>query len=303
MRQLFVETLEGRLLLAGDADFFVRMDGGADTNDCTSWESACASVQTAIQKATSGDTISIDPGTYYENLTRRQGCDADRCLVRFAADAQPTPIDAVILDGSQEGRVIQVSSGVTATLENLIVTNGMVIGENGENAGPAQDAPPDTDVPGEDGDSGGAGEPALGGGIYNRGDLTLVNVRVSENTVVGGGGGSGGQGGDGADRPPPVESPPDCCTHGEIGPVGGSGGMGGVGGDGGAAQGGGIYNEGMLNLIDSFIVSNAANGGDGGSGGSGGQGGNAADITRGARLYAGPGGSGGNSGDGGAGRK
>ncbi|OUM07540.1 glycosyl hydrolase [Pseudomonas syringae] len=104
----------------------------------------------------------------------------------------------VTLDGQNRTSVIRVNSGVTATLDGVIITRG-VASTAGANSGSAISA-----------------SDALGGGINNAGNLTLRNVTVTANAAAGGGGGGG------------VLSP----TVG-----GGGGGGGGIGGQNGATGG------------------------------------------------------------------
>ncbi|WP_226927653.1 DUF4347 domain-containing protein, partial [Pseudomonas sp. K2] len=104
----------------------------------------------------------------------------------------------VTISGQYKTQVLKVDSGVTATLDGLVITKGLAAG---------------------DGSNGGSGISAanlLGAGISNFGNLTLNNVSVTENAASGGGGGGG-------------------VTNGNFGGAGGGGGAvgGGNGGRGG----------------------------------------------------------------------
>jgi hypothetical protein len=66
----------------------------------------------------------------------------------------------VVLDGGRRGRVLTIASGGTATLKGLRITAGSVTM------------------------AGSAGE-GTGGGILNRGNLTLIDSLIDDNSVVG----------------------------------------------------------------------------------------------------------------------
>ncbi|WP_260476655.1 Ig-like domain-containing protein [Pseudomonas veronii] len=113
----------------------------------------------------------------------------------------------VTISGQYKTQVLKVNSGVTATLDGLVITKGLAAG---------------------DGSNGGSGISAanlLGAGISNFGNLTLNNVSVTENAASGGGGGGG-------------------VVNGNFGGAGGGGGAvgGGNGGRGGSTgNGSGVY--------------------------------------------------------------
>lgn len=185
--------------------------------------------------------------------------------------------DAVI-SGGHANRVLEVASGATATLVGIEITEGR-----------AHNAPVPVNVY-----SGYAGE--SGGGIYNKGTLTLEGCLVTENVAGNGadglpsepktGGGTGTEGGSGGGifnlgsltiLASTISK--NLTGHGGAGGPGGEGeapaighspqglpgGRGGPGGDGG-----GIYNAGSLYIAGSTISENATNrGGNGGSGGFG----------------------------------
>ena len=168
----------------------------------------------------------------------------------------------------------------TLTLRAVTVRGNSAEGGSGSNGG-GGGASGTTSLPGGRGGDGGAGGEAKGGGILNKGRLTLADSTVNSNTARGGHGGSGGNGGAGASG----------CTF--CGP-GGPGGNGGNGNRAGEGRGGGVFNEGIsLTVINSTLDSNAAQGGNGGRGGNGGNGGSGTSQGR--------GGNGGNGGQGGNG--
>ncbi|WP_157831243.1 DUF4347 domain-containing protein, partial [Pseudomonas sp. 43NM1] len=168
-------------------------------------DSGVGSLRTALSSAVAGDTVTFSTGmtvALNSQLTLTKNVIID-------GDLNNDGVADVTLDGQYKTRVLQVNSGVTATLDGLVITKGMVAGV-GAAAG--------TD---------GAG--AMGGGILNSGNLTLRNVTVTENAASGGGGGGG------------VTAP---YGGGAVGGGGGGGGsLGGqTGGRGGAAGfGTGVY--------------------------------------------------------------
>ncbi|MFL1517505.1 Ig-like domain-containing protein [Pseudomonas prosekii] len=168
-------------------------------------DSGVGSLRTALSSAVAGDTVTFSTGmtvALNSQLTLTKN-------VIINGDLNNDGVADVTLDGQYKTRVLQVNSGVTATLDGLVITKGMVAGV-GAAAG--------TD---------GAG--AMGGGILNSGNLTLRNVTVTDNAASGGGGGGG------------VIAP---YVGGAVGGGGGGGGsLGGqTGGRGGAAGfGTGVY--------------------------------------------------------------
>jgi len=149
--------------------------------------------------------------------------------------------------GNAGGAAIAVLSGTLLLNDDTITDNQSTGGSGGRGgAGPA----------GRNGGDGGAGGNALGGAIFNAGDLKITGSTFSANEADGGKGGAGGSGGIG--RP----GHPSC----------GNGGRGGNAGAGGGAFGGAIYNIGTLTIEASSFDSNRAVGGGGGRGGDGGPG-------------------------------
>jgi hypothetical protein len=123
------------------------------------------------------------------------------------------------------GRLLYVQSNATVVLDSLTLAHGYIPGQSGVSG----ISPPQP------------GQSVLGGGVYNAGTLTLNNVILTGNSVLGGQGANGVPG-------PTVGTP------------------GGVGGDG---SGGGIYNAGTLTLNQTAVSGNSASGGVGGNGGNG----------------------------------
>ena len=151
------------------------------------------------------------------------------------------------VDGARKDRVFDVAAGATATISGLTVTGGQVPAAN-----------PGASIFGEFGDSviAGAGFPGQdGGGIRNRGTLTVTDAAIVDNRAGAGGPGGTAVGG-------------DCSVPGTCNVTPGGDGDGGTGGTGG--RGGGIASDplpAVLTVRRTRIAGNQA--GAGGRGGDG----------------------------------
>ena len=179
----------------------------------------------------------------------------------------------VILDGlnlqtSTKLQVLNVQGNLN--LDNLTVTNGYALGDDGTNGTDGQTGGVDgvgVGIPGGDGTLGISGQPGQGGGLYIHlgASASVTNVTFSADGAAGGVGGNGGNGGYGS-------SANDAIFPPQIG-SGGTGGNGADAGNGAVGQGGAIYNAGSLIIKNSTFESDVAAGGTGGNGGGGGGGG------------------------------
>ena len=160
------------------------------------------SLRQALSDAVAGDTVTFNTPGLTVNLNS-QLIIAKNLTVD--GDLNNDGVADVTISGQYKTQVLRVNSGVTATLDGLIITKGLAAGQGGA-AG--------TDAVG-----------AMGGGIVNAGNLTLNNVTVTANAASGGGGGGG------------VDAP---YAGGNVGGGGGIGGQ--AGGRGGnASYGVGVY--------------------------------------------------------------
>jgi hypothetical protein len=129
-----------------------------EANPCPTGKVCCAtrciSVQDAVANAAPGDTITLCAGVF-----RATNVVIDKNLTLVGAGQGDNPRQDTILDGGEAGRVLEVAQGVTVTVRNLRIRNGL--------------APQSTD----------------GGGISNAGDLTLNYVSVVGNSAGENGGG------------------------------------------------------------------------------------------------------------------
>ncbi|SDZ69168.1 Ig-like domain-containing protein [Pseudomonas salomonii] len=170
----------------------------------TGADSGAGSLRAALSSAVAGDTVTFSTAGMTVNLNT-QLVISKNLTIEGDLDHNGTP--DVTISGQYKTQVLTVNSGVTATLDGLVITKGLMAG-NGGNSGSGTTAPG-----------------LLGAGISNFGNLTLNNVSVTANAASGGGGGGGVAGGD-------------------VGGGGGGGGAvgGGTGGHGGIASlAGGIY--------------------------------------------------------------
>ena len=201
-------------------------------------DSGAGSLRDALSTAVAGDTVTFQTSGMTINLVSQLTISKN---LTVDGDLNNDGVADVTISGQYKTQVLKVNSGVTATLDGLIITQGLAVG-NGADAG-----------------VGAAATATMGGGIFNAGNLTLKNVTVTANAASGGGGGGGvangnygGGGGGGA-------------LGGQNGGKGGNTGVGyGVyGGANGSAnqggKGGGVYTMG-------------GGGGSGGVSGSGGSG-------------------------------
>jgi parallel beta-helix repeat protein len=151
---------------------------GQDANNCTNLANPCATVQYAVDSASSGDEIRIAGGIYTDvieangldqtgyidiSLTIRGGYSVTNFTESFPLT------QTTILDAQTLGRGLVITGAVTAVIENLTIQNGDATGQGGaENGNSCPDA---------------------GGGIYvNNASVTLTNNKIQSNTACEGGG-------------------------------------------------------------------------------------------------------------------
>jgi len=190
-----------------------------------------------------GQTITLDGG-YTETTTNQTGTR----LFIINTGATLTLNNLTLTKGvSTNGGAIYVKNGATLVVSNCLFSDNNVIGANGANGANGNN----TISVGGGGGNGVSGGNALGGAIYNEGDITLITCLFSDNITSGGNGGNGGNGGDG-----------DF-----------TGGNGGSGGNGGLARGGALFSVNKAAITNCTFYNNQATGGSGGNGGTNGVGG------------------------------
>ena len=131
----------------------------ARADNVTVCASGCdhVSIQAAIDAAGAGDVITVTDAEHTEanvvvdNDVTIQGQGAANTTVQAGADPDLA-----------NGRVFEITAGVTATIRDMSIQNGRVVGS-----------------------------PAQGGGIQNAGDLTLQRIVLRDNTAEGQSGNEG----------------------------------------------------------------------------------------------------------------
>ena len=83
------------------------------TNDCTSPDQPCETIQNAVNQSGSGDLIELAPGTYFENVTIGQS-------VTIQGDSTL----GSTVNGNNSGSVFVINGGSTVNLIGLTITNG-----------------------------------------------------------------------------------------------------------------------------------------------------------------------------------
>ncbi|WP_256345047.1 Ig-like domain-containing protein [Pseudomonas gingeri] len=197
-------TIESHNVLSADAMAAYQF-GLATLTVTNSGDTGAGTLRQALSDAVTGDIVTFS-SSMTVNLNSQLVITKN---LTVEGDLNHDGVADVTISGQYKTQVLQVNSGVTATLDGLIITKGLAVG-NGAAAG--------TD-----------GTAAMGGGIVNAGNLTLNNVTVTSNAASGGGGGGG------------VTAP---YVGGTVGGGGGGGGaLGGqTGGHGGnAGFGTGVY--------------------------------------------------------------
>ena len=147
LNRTIVPILSALMMLSSPAlasTWYVNGVSGDDGNNCKTKATACATIGHAISLAASGDTIQIAAATYQENLSIPFN------LILNGAKAATT-----IVDGTNTANVFTVGAGISLTLSNLTIKNG--VGYSG------------------------------GGGVDNAGTLTVNKSNFYTNTALSGG--------------------------------------------------------------------------------------------------------------------
>ena len=127
-------------------------------------------IQDAVNNALDGDTISVAPGTYYENIV------VNRNINIIGAGK-----DETIIDGQQKDSVIIINPDIIANISGFTIRNGNAERGGGIFINGATLTLQNSTVTGN--------TATYGGGIWNGYTLTLINSQVTGNTYgwLGGG--------------------------------------------------------------------------------------------------------------------
>lgn len=187
--------LSGTYLVAADVDvleqqlqftltngfWYVNGTRPNDNGDCKTPATACRTIEGAMEKAASGDTIRVAAGihTSYSTIAVVQLLK-DMNLDGGWDETFTSQSGQTVLDGGESRRGIVVASGVTAELNRISASNGLSSAQGGGISNKGNLTLRNLSV-----DHNAAN---MGGGIYSKGKLTLRNVTVDHNTANYGGG-------------------------------------------------------------------------------------------------------------------
>lgn len=132
---------------------------GDDANDCQSALTPCASINAVLDKIdfADGDTVFVASGTYTSTVDEVVLLDRDVVLLGGWDGSFAIQNGRTVLDGERTRRGLKVETGVVAIAERFNVLNGFTSGD--------------------------------GGGIHNRGSLTLSQCDIRNNASADEGGG------------------------------------------------------------------------------------------------------------------
>jgi hypothetical protein len=174
---LGVQPVLARGSSQGTATTWYVITSGNDANDCQTSATACATIQGALGKAASGDTIKVATGTYTassgtevvlisKNITFSGGWDET-----FSAQDGKSSID-----GQKARRGITVNNTAIASVDHFKIRNGYNSTQGGGLQNSGRLSLSDSDISGNVSDR-------MGGGIYNSGLLTIDNSSISQNSA------------------------------------------------------------------------------------------------------------------------
>ncbi len=154
---------------------------GGDGNNCLTPETPCEHIQAAIIKSSSGDTISIAAGTYFENLE----------INNLSLTLQGQGAISTTIDGSSQERVLFLTNDnpdipMSVVVSGLRLQHGQTTGLGGainNETATTHLTVIDSEIANNTAGAGG------GGGIFNQGFLTLSNVVLHDNSIASGPGG------------------------------------------------------------------------------------------------------------------
>ncbi|HLI50516.1 MAG TPA: right-handed parallel beta-helix repeat-containing protein [Thermomicrobiaceae bacterium] len=109
---LGVFAIGGGTALASGTTYYVNASTGSAGNDCLSAGSPCKTIQSAIDKASSGDTIVVAAGTYTENVTVNKSLTIDGAQAGVDARTRSTGSESTV-DGNGGPNFTVTASNVT----------------------------------------------------------------------------------------------------------------------------------------------------------------------------------------------
>ena len=172
---------------------YVATTGTDASNDCSVPGSPCATIQHAIDQASSGDEIRVADGTYVNSGTVAEITQAVTITGAYdpAFTARNPDLYETILDAQWGGSVISMSNASQVALQYLTITHGDGTGNCGSRGCGGGIYSYQTDlhvghctVEDNIGNSGGSATENYGGGIYSAdGDVEIWKSRIVSNTA------------------------------------------------------------------------------------------------------------------------
>jgi uncharacterized repeat protein (TIGR01451 family) len=129
-------------------------NSGSDANACNTPAAPCATIQAAVDRAASGDTVRVAVGAYGGSGNEVVLLNKNVYLFGGWGPSFTQQVGKTILDGAGVRRGLTVNLGVTTWVDRVIIQNGHRASHFG------------------------------GGGVYNGGNASLSNVIVRNNQVV-----------------------------------------------------------------------------------------------------------------------
>ena len=83
-----------------------------------------ATIQGAINASSTGDTVSVAEGTYYENIL----FPGDKTNIALISENGP---ESTVIDGGNNGSVVTFAANINATLDGFTITNGSTLQNGG----------------------------------------------------------------------------------------------------------------------------------------------------------------------------
>jgi hypothetical protein len=192
---LLLPKFSPEIVNANAGDIYVSVNGGADTATCGAQSQPCASIQHAVNRAVSGQTIRVAAGTYTYNATTDVcgGAVAVVCIRNKGLSiiggynattwAGPNPAaNLTIIDGQNSTRGILMQRG-SSPAANTLVMEGFTV-QNGRVQGASSG--PDPEIF------------AFGGGLQSDNSITVLRRMVFRNNRAVGGGAENSYGGAGS---------------------------------------------------------------------------------------------------------
>jgi hypothetical protein len=152
--------------------------GKVRANSCINSTRPCRTISWAVERAQGGDIISVGGGTYVETVTVSKNLTIQGAgALNIGAGVQPP----TLVDGNKQGVVFTIQSGVTAAIKGMSITNGKGVEHGGGISNKGNLTVNGVILAANE-------APKSGGGIFNTGTLVLDRVWLYKNKATSGGG-------------------------------------------------------------------------------------------------------------------